>query len=184
MRDSKPGQAYSVLKKLGAQPGDCIDSNSFTLPTHENESLSAAESAERIAQHFAAISQKFLPLDVRALPPRVQTKLECGKPGPIITEHETYRKIMAAKKPRSGVPNDLPKTMIQEFAPELAKPVSRIINSITATGNWPRQWKLEHVVPIGKMTSPETEDDLRPISLTPFFSKVTEHFVALEVYQG
>ena len=44
---------------------------------------------------------------------------------------------MAAKKPRFGVPNDLPKTIIKEFAPKLALPISRIINSITATGEWP-----------------------------------------------
>ena len=48
---------------------------------------------------------------------------------------------MAAKKPRSGVPNDLPKTIIRELAPELALPVSRIINSITATGEWRMKMK-------------------------------------------
>ena len=32
---------------------------------------------------------------------------------------------------------------------------------------------------IGKIPLPETEDDLRPISLTAFFSKVTEHFVVM-----
>ena len=25
LMESKPGQAYNVLKKMGAQPGDCID---------------------------------------------------------------------------------------------------------------------------------------------------------------
>ena len=48
---------------------------------------------------------------------------------------------MAAKKPRSGVPNDLPKTIIREFAPEFALSVSRIINSITATGEWRMRMK-------------------------------------------
>ena len=33
LMECKPGQAYSVLKRMGAQPGDCIDSNTFTLPS-------------------------------------------------------------------------------------------------------------------------------------------------------
>ena len=51
LMESKPGQAYSVLKRMGAQPGDCIDSNTFTLPSHERESLTDAQSAERIANY-------------------------------------------------------------------------------------------------------------------------------------
>ena len=45
------------------------------------------------------------------------------------------------------------------------------------SGEWPEHWKLEYVTPIVKVSKPESENDLRPISLTPFFSKVAEHFV-------
>ena len=38
---------------------------------------------------------------------------------------------------------------------------------------------MEWVTPISKVTLPESEDDLRPISLTSFYSKVTEHFVVM-----
>ena len=55
----------------------------------------------------------------------------------LISDYETYRKICAAKKPKSGVPMDLPKLIVQEFSPELAKPVNRIINNIMKTGIWP-----------------------------------------------
>ena len=73
--------------------------------------------------------------------------------------------------------NDLPKLITQEFGPELAEPVGMIINNIFQSGEWPHHWKLEYVVPIGKTPVPESEDDLRPISLTPFFTKVLERFV-------
>ena len=160
---------------MGAQPGDCLDSNSFTLPSHEN--LSEQESAEKIANHFAAISQEFPPLNIASLPNHVQTKLLDNDPPPLVSEYDTHCKIRTSKKPKSGVPNDLPRKLTQEFSPELALPISRIINNIITTCEWPYQWRLEYVTPIPKTPLPESEDELRPISLTSFFSKVTERFV-------
>ena len=52
LKVTEPGKAYRVLKNMGAQPGDCTDNNSFTLPEHSQENLSPKESADRIAQFF------------------------------------------------------------------------------------------------------------------------------------
>ena len=122
-----------------------MDENTFTLPPHESENLTAQQSAEQIAQYFSA---------------------ETDVVPPVISEYDTYLKIMSAKKPQSGVPGDMPRPIIQEFAPELATPVSKIITNIVATCQWPSQWKLEYVTAIGNIPIPETEHDLRPISLT------------------
>ena len=56
LRVAKPGQAFSVLKRLGAQPGESTDSNTFSLGTHESESLTPQQCAESIALHFSQIS--------------------------------------------------------------------------------------------------------------------------------
>ena len=117
LREVNPGQAFSVLKRLGAQPGDCVEGGTFSLPSHESENLSAEQSAERIAEHFAAISQEFSPLSVKLLPVRVQNKLLLHDSLPSISQYDVFRKIRAAKKPRSGIQNDLPKEIIQEFSP-------------------------------------------------------------------
>ena len=81
------------------------------------------------------------------------------------------------KKPRSHVPGDLPRRLVQEFAPELAAPVGKIIRNIVQSGEWPKTWRVEHGIPLEKVTNPVSEDDLRIISLTPFLSKVTEQFI-------
>ena len=99
LMDCKPGQANSVLKKMGTQPGDCIDSNTFTLPGHESENLSDQESAERIADYFAQISQEFPPLDRKLLPLCVQQNLDSQSSlPPIIDSHDVYQKIKAVEK--------------------------------------------------------------------------------------
>lgn len=177
LMECKPGQAYTVLKRMGARPGDCTDAQTFTLPRHERENLSHKESAEQIAEYFSKISREFQPLNRALLPHRVQIKLYDASVAPSIDEFGAYKKIRAAKKPKSGVPGDLPRAIVQEFSAELAAPVQHIVNNIVQLGQWPTQWKQEWVSAISKIPIPTSEDDLRPISLTPFFSKVTEQFV-------
>ena len=179
LKDTKPGKAYSVLKDMGAQPGDCTDNHSFSLPNHQALNLSPKQAAEKIADNFASISREYPPLNLDLLPERVKINLNTETKPPFISEHACYEKIKAAKKPQSGVPGDLPSQILKEFSVELAYPLHKLLNKIVQTAKWPSQYKLEYITPIGKIPQPETEDDLRPIALTAFFSKVMEHFVVM-----
>ena len=58
--ETQPGKAYSILKRLGAQPGETADAGSFELPEHVSLGLTAQQSADRIAQKFA---RSILPYD-------------------------------------------------------------------------------------------------------------------------
>ena len=69
--------------------------------------------------------------------------------------------------------------LYKEFGQELSVPLSRIYNKIIQTGQWPDKWKVEYGLPLKKKTNTENEDDIRIISLTPFFSKIFERFVIL-----
>ena len=74
---------------------------------------------------------------------------------------------------------------MKEFLVELANPYSILFNNILQTASWPQQFKVEYVTPIGKIPLPMSEDDLRPIALTAFPSKVLEQFIVtwlLEVF--
>ena len=181
LKEDEPGKAYQSLKKLGAQPGDCSSvEGSFTLISHLEENLSTEESTERIAQHFAKISQEFPPLQTTLLPDEVKVKVTTESSAldlPDISDYEVYRAIRRSKKPRSQVPGDLPSRLIKEFGPELAAPAAKILRTIVQTGKWPRQWRVEYGIPLQKQENPKNEDDLRVISLTSYLSKVSEQFV-------
>ena len=72
---------------------------------------------------------------------------------------------------------DLPAKLIKEFSSELAPPLSQLYRAIAQTGKWPSRWKAEQGLPLKKISNPLSEDDLRIISLTPFFSKTFEQLV-------
>ena len=67
-----PGTAYRCLTRLAAQPGDHPDEGSFTLTSHQSSNLTPEQSIERIAQHFANISQEYDPLYVQLFPADMQ----------------------------------------------------------------------------------------------------------------
>ena len=192
LKQSNPAQTFGIFKRMGAPPGQLTDTSNFTLEGHET--LSIPESAERIANHFSSISQEFPPLSYNLLPERVLDKIgnpEKESPVPKLTTVEVYKNIQEANKPKSGVPWDLPRTIVSEFAPEIATPMCSIYNSILesakhGTASWPPDWKVEWGTPLQKIPNPKSEDNLRIISLTAFLSKVMERFVMawLMVYVG
>ena len=77
---------------------------------------------------------------------------------------------MTSKKPSSSVPEDLPRRIVKELSLELATPISKIINRIIKTGEWPAKWKIEYGTQIQKIPNSQTEDNIRLISLTSYFS--------------
>ena len=180
LKNCNIGQFYRKIKEVGSKLGEGSDAT-FTLPGHLELNLNENAAAEKIAKHFSAISQEFPPINAENLPERVKNKIfqpDVSKEAPTIEEYEVYEKVRKKKLKNSTVPGDIPKKLKKEFLPELAKPASFIFNSITSTGMYPRQWVTEYVSPIPKVNPPETEDDLRNISLTADLSKNYENFLS------
>ena len=51
LKESQPGNACGILKATGAQPGDCADESTFTLPKHQELNLTDQQCADSIARH-------------------------------------------------------------------------------------------------------------------------------------
>ena len=180
LRESDPGKGYRILKRMGSLPGDDTDDGSFSLPGHIIEGLSYKQLADRIAQYFADISQKYPPLNINNLPIRVIKKLRniisiLGYP--VISEKLVMEKIKSAKNTRGGVRNDIPCKLLKKVCHAFLKPVTQIFNTIVRTGDWPTRWKCEEGITLKKANYPLDESDIRIISLTPFLSKTFEKIV-------
>ena len=171
LMEAKPGQAYKVLKRMGAQPGDNPEDGSFLLPEYVRLGLSAADSADRLAQSFADISQEFPPLVIERLPERIQNILKDGETQsiPYISRQMVEGVLSQSDASKGGVQGDLPTRLIKEFGPELSVPVSQIFRKITRTGKWPKRWRLEQGRALAKVPNPLQEDDTRIISLNSVF---------------
>jgi hypothetical protein len=61
MKIEHPGKAAATLKRMGAQPGDCLEGGSFTLLSHIRENLTVKQQLERLSNYFVAVSQESPP---------------------------------------------------------------------------------------------------------------------------
>ena len=114
---TNPGCAAAILKRLGGAPGDSQDGGDFILLSHRDHNLSPEESTQKILDFFASISQEYPPLNEELLPDRVKNVLnaQCSNI-PVIADWQVFEAIKKTKKPKSGVPGDLPRKIVQEFA--------------------------------------------------------------------
>ena len=173
---SKNNSWLKHVTKLAARPGE-QPSSTFSLPQHVEDCLTALESSNKICEFFSSISQEYEPLNTKTLPERVTVKLSSDPcTHPYLADHIVYEGLKKGKKTCS-VPGDIPIKILDEFLPELTSPVAAIYREAIETHSWPRSYKKEYHLPINKIPSPQSEDDLRNLGLTPFFSKRLEWFL-------
>ena len=116
---TNPGKWYQMAKRIGAvdkmSGGDiCVESLS---------NLDNAECAQKIAEHFASVSNEYYPVDINQLPCYLP-----ALPPPQVDEHEVYLRLNKAKKTKSTLPIDIPDKLRLECSAHLAAPLSNIIN--------------------------------------------------------
>ena len=179
VRNGDRTSTYSALRKIGVRPGDS-GPTTFHLPAHVDRNLTPVQSAELIADHFASISQNYTPINLNNFPPKMREALHLPDMSvvPLLHEYEVFKKMCKAKKPNSTVPGDLPKKIVQEFSCELSAPVTVIYNSILKSLQYPIQWVVEHQIPLPKCYPPSSEDELRNLAKTAFYSKLFESFLS------
>ena len=164
------------VKQLTARPGDQVQTT-FVLPQHVEECLSTLESSNRICEFFSSISREYTPLSIHTLPERVKDKLAAAPcHHPHLADYVVYEGLRKGKK-MCSVPGDIPIKILNEFLPEITTPVAAIYRECIETHTWPKPFKKEYHLPIGKVPHPQSEDELRNLGLTPFFSKRLEWFL-------
>ena len=121
--------------------------------------FSDKECAEKLADHFNAISQEFQPLEPSQIPRTF------SEPLPSLEVFQVAGRLRAFRKPKSMVRGDLFPKLVTKHADFLAVPLTSIYNEVVRTGIWPLEWKKEFVTAIPKCSIPGSMNDLRNICL-------------------
>lgn len=128
--------------------------------------------ANQINKAFLQPQQSYQPLDTSR---RFDTS-NAIVPSVLLESVTTQLKKISISK--SNGPENFPNWILKDYSDILAAPVTSIINSSLQEEKLPSLWKSADVVPLPK--SEQVKDltkDLKPISLTPTLSKITEDYV-------
>ena len=169
LKEAAPGKWHRIMKRLGG-----LDQSTGRLEVQSLRGLSDEESAEAVAQSFAAVSQEYQKLDRAKLP----AFLPAGRPE-TVNSLEVFRAIKQLKSTRSTLPVDIPDQIRKECALDLAEPVCDIINTCLRDGSYPRLWRREWVTPVPKTAPHQPKDckEIRKIASTSDYSKIFEVFL-------
>ena len=129
----------------------------------------------QIADQFASVSQIYEPIE------KGDISMDNWAPGnpPQVDPDKVYNAIKSVKKKKaSTVPGDIPLSIVIEFADFLSLPLANIINTSFQQGEYPDIWKVEYVTPVPKVHPPKDPTQLRKISGTKVFSKITEKILS------
>ena len=171
LKQSNPNQWYSKIKRMGGISAERNDH----IQVDDLQGFSNQEQAEEIAKHYASVSQGYKALAKDDIPHNLYKTEELA---PVIEPYQMYQRIMKMNSKKATVKNDIPMKIIQEFAVELAEPLTHILSFGILHGQYPDIWKFETITPVPKVYPTEHVQQLRKISGLKNFAKISESFLA------
>ena len=171
LKTSNISQWYSKVKRMGGLRQDEQDQ----IFIDELSGLDKPQQAEKIAKHYAKISNEYKHLKTEDIP---KSLYETSEAPPRIEEYEIHQRIQKMSCKKSTVKDDIPMKLIKEFSVELSEPLENIFNHGLVHGQYPDIWKVQQITPVPKMYPPKQVSDLRPISGLKNFAKIFESFLA------
>ena len=169
---SNPKEWYNHINKLMGNKNQML--NFTNIPELANKCYD--DQLKIVNEHFARICKMYPPINENVM---LNDDL-IEKNIPSISELETFKLLNKYSKKSLGH-GDLPKSIIQEFAPELATPFCDIINCSLKSNIFPDAYKKAEIIPIPKVNPPLSLSDLRPISKTPIGGKMIEKVLVSEL---
>ena len=179
LKKSKPSEWWKVKKLSGRSLASSAQSDTLQSLQHLYESIDQIGLANIINEAFLSPMYCFTPLPA-AFP---CTTFSNYSENPLVVSVESVRKKLSKLNPcKANGPDNIPGWLLKENADILAGPVSDILNYSYREGRLPSSWKHADVVPEPKQRPVrDVNKHLRPISLTPILSKISEGYV-LDTY--
>ena len=84
---------------------------------------------------------------------------------------------------KANGPDNVSNRLLKETALSISYSLARLFNISLQRGEFPKLWKLAHVVPVHKKESTQDPLNYRPVSLLSCISKIFEKLVFNHVYQ-
>ena len=172
----KPSECWKEVKKLsGRSLASSAQSDTLQSLQHLYESIDQIGLANIINEAFLSPMYCFTPLPA-AFP---CTTFSNYSENPLVVSVESVRKKLSKLNPcKANGPDNIPGWLLKENADILAGPVSDILNYSYREGRLPSSWKHADAVPVPKQKHVrDVNKHLRPISLTPILSKMSEDYV-------
>ena len=175
LKSSDPSRWWKHIKQLHGKSSSYVN---FTI-SHNGSILSDIRLPDFLNHFFASVSDDFTPLDYCALP----AFLPAPKQLPVVSVYEVKSKLANIKVSKAAGPDGILNRVLREFSDELAYPVTELFNRSFEAGLFPESWKQSFISPVPKTRPVQSENDLRPISLTPTLSKIQEDFAVKWLYE-
>ena len=164
------------MKKLsGCSLAFSAQSDTLKSLPHLHEGIDQIDLANIIIKAFLSPMHCFIPL-FTASP---YTTFRNYSENPFAASVESVRKKLSKLNTcKANGPDNIRGWLLKEHADILPGPISDILNYSYREGRLPSSWKHADVVPVPKQKSVrEVTEHLRPISLTPILSKISEDYM-------